>query len=139
MKKTLHKTPHIYRPPKWAPLYLAAMLDPDTKPSVAARCEFAGIDRGTFYDALKRPKFVEWLDREFEAATKSEIGEVRKALVKMCLKENLEAVRLYLERYDHGKPAGPIDEDFATASNKKLSDIAREMEETADGTGPSVH
>ena len=89
-----------YRPPHWAWNLLRAFLDPSVPPTVTARCASAGITRDKFYRYLKKPEFVEWLDRTRADAVVSDALEVRQAHLRKCLTGDLEAIRLWYERYD---------------------------------------
>ncbi len=80
--------------------YLEACLDPDVPATVTARCERVGIDRGTFYDWNKVVGFREWLSAETKELMKDGLREVWGAILKQATKGNVQAQRLYLERFD---------------------------------------
>ena len=94
-RMTLNKTQRPYRPPKWAAAYVSACLDMTITPTKTARCEAINIDRGTLWLAEAKPEFVEWVNERLQRALQSSAHDVRMALVRMCMKENLEAICKY--------------------------------------------
>lgn len=49
---------------------LRARLDVEIKPTITAECKEAGIDRGTYYDWMKNPDFVEWFNNAWKESQK---------------------------------------------------------------------
>ncbi len=136
------KTPQGFRPPGWAWNLLRAYLDPTVNPTVSDRCRHAGIDRKTFYARLKRPEFVEWFKRMLQEGLLSEMSDVRQAHFRECLKGNLEAIRLWYERYGEFVPTERhiFDGDLSRLPDAVLDEIQRLVEAgAAPRKGPAVN
>ncbi|MGH9339085.1 MAG: phBC6A51 family helix-turn-helix protein [Acidobacteriota bacterium] len=134
VKKKANKKPQKLEPNAWAWRLLRAYLDPDVKASVTARCEAAKVDRKTFYRALKNPKFVAWFRHMLQESVISDMSDVRQSHLKLCLDGNLEAIKLWYEKYGDFVPSQRlITEDLSHLSDRELSKI----QELLDGAGPA--
>ena len=116
-----------YKPPEWAERYIRAALDWEIKPTISARCESIGIDRGTFYHQMGDPRFVEWFEAAMCRAVESEQREVRSALLRNCVKGDLEAIKLWHQLYGHYIPTERriVDGDLASLSDRQLMELAK--------------
>lgn len=141
MKKRRNGTPQKYKAPAWAERYVALSLDWEIKPTISARCEILGIERSTFYRALRKPEFVAWLQHQSTNAIAGEKREIRLALLRKCLTGDIEAIRLWHELYEQyipaTRPTQPgTGENLENADDARLADIAVRF---ASGAGPKVH
>lgn len=138
-----HKSEQNFSPPQWAPRYVMASLDAEVKATISARCEATGISRTTFYEHLADSRFVTWLNDELTKAVGVEGREVRTALLRECMKGDLEAIKLWHQLYGDFIPTERRiieDGDLSGLSNEQLFEIARGLaSEGPQGTGPKVH
>src|SRR5688572_15072903 len=122
-----NETQRRYSPPAWGYKYVLAVLDPEIRPTKTARCEAIGIDRTTLWTAEKDAQFVEWFQQQI-LLQMHDAHEVRTALVRKCLSGDVEAIRLYLEKYGNYVPTTRtiLDGlgDPSQLSDKQLADIA---------------
>ena len=88
-----------YHPPAKGWSLLRAFLDPTVKPTITERCEVAGIRKDTFYRWTANAQFSAWFRGMLQEGIISEMSDVRMAHFRMCLKENLDAIKLWYERY----------------------------------------
>ncbi len=123
--ETPDKPVQPYRPPHWAWDLLRAFLDPSVLPTITARCAAANLSRQKLYRYFKKPEFVAWLERMRAEAVVSDALDVRQAHLRECLKGNLEAIRLWYERYD---------EDFAPAQRHIIEEREPELSELSDSS-----
>lgn len=131
-----------YRPPAWAWRLVRAFLDPDVKPTIQARCDDAGVHKMTFYRHLRKPEFVTWFKGLLQEGLLSEMSDVRQAHLRLCLEGDLEAIRLWYERYGEFVPTSRhiIDGDLSELSDGALEQIERILAAGgAQGKGPTVH
>lgn len=131
-----------YIPPDWAYRYLSACLDWEIKATISARCAAAKMSRTTLYEALNDNRFVQWLDDRLSQIVKSEHREVKTSLLKLCMKGDLEAIRLWHQLYGDFIPTERkiVDGDVSRLSDQKLLELARGLAESSTpGTGQKVH
>lgn len=142
-----------WEPPEWGWRYIAAMLDPEVKPTISARCHAIGISRSSFYEAQGSAQFVQWLEAQLMQVVGTEHQEVRTALVRKCVTGDLEAIRLWHELYGNYIPTerrivdANVEEGPKEGPNKvrrvgtaTLEAVYRLLETgDSEGTGPKVN
>lgn len=131
-----------YRPPSWGWRIVRAHLDVTVKPTITDRCKDADISRSTFYSELEKPEFVRWFNRMLMEAVISDSSDVRQSHLRLCLNGNLEAIKLWYERYGDFIPSQrhilDADVGIESISESKLLSITRILEgESQEGMGPS--
>lgn len=62
----INKKSTIFRPTPEMKRFLEARLNMEIKPTITAECEYAQIDRTTYYLWIKKPDFVAWLNEQWE-------------------------------------------------------------------------
>jgi len=97
--KSGKKNQENYVPPKWGLRYVKAVLDPEVKPTITARCENAQINPTTLWKAEKNEQFNDWLKGELSKGLGIEIGDARQALHRQMRLGNMEAIKFWYQRY----------------------------------------
>lgn len=96
------QTRTVFKPtePQWR--FLEAMVNPEVKPSVSSWTDAAGVGRTTYYDWVKDPAFLEWLQAESERMHRSAISAVHASMFRTAMQDSTPAHKLFLERFDKG-------------------------------------
>ena len=100
MREPLTRPDEGFRPSDSQWRYLLACIDPEVAPTVTARAQAAGIDRGTFYRWYAQPGFEDWLNDQMERWHQRALAEVYVHLRRAVARGDVAAIRLYLERFD---------------------------------------
>ena len=133
-----------YEPPDWAWHYVLAVLDVEVKPTISERCAVAGVRRNSYYDAVKDPRFVTWINDAIERVVIAEGPEVRAALRRKCLAGDIEAIKFWYEIYGKYIPTSRSivkdERDLTELTDAELAKIARVLAYSGtEGTGEKVH
>ncbi|WP_083821086.1 phBC6A51 family helix-turn-helix protein [Acetonema longum] len=73
------------------------LLNPDDRRSKAEKIKAAGLTEQVFYRWMKDERFVNYLNKQIDKYTNSEINEVWKALVRKCKIGDTSAIKLFFE------------------------------------------
>ena len=130
-----------YHPPAWGHRLVEAYLDVEVKPTITARCAYAGIDRGTFYRHIRSEPFVEWLTGQLQKQFTSEFFDVRQAHLKACMSGNLDAIKLWYEMAGQYLPTTKIvhenEDSLEGLSDRECLEIGmRLLDEQSDDEEP---
>lgn len=73
------------------------LINPDFNGTVTELCGQVGVARSTFYDWMKDPDYLNYIQSLIDSFTDSELVSVWKALVSECKKGNVAAIKLFFE------------------------------------------
>jgi hypothetical protein len=131
----------IWLPPKWGWDLVRAFVAIDVEATTTARCEEAGICRKTYYAALKDKQFVAWFRQALNEAFIAELSEVKRAHLKLIAKGDLDAIRLWYEKYGEFIPTQRfLTPDLSKADDSQLAELERFLAQIGEnGEAPAVH
>lgn len=137
-----NKPEPIYQPPAWGFRYLAACIDWELRQTKSARCKAAKIGRTTLYEAEQDDRFVRWLDDHLGRMVTTEHREVKTSLLRLCMRGDLEAIKLWHQLYGDYIPTERriVDGALGNIDDKALDQISRILEAgSAEGKGQKIH
>lgn len=92
------QNPTEYQPTKKEQNLLEALLDPANRlKSITEICRVAKCGRQAYYDAFKKPEFVEYYKQESKALASKHIGQVLNAFVKEASRGSFQHGKVLLE------------------------------------------
>lgn len=57
----------------------------------------AGVSRKAFYQWMKNPHYIDYINSRLALYTNAELAGVWKALIAQCKRGNIQAIKLYFE------------------------------------------
>ena len=129
-------SPNTYTPTLKEQDLIEVLLDPESRLlTVSARCQKAGIDRSTYYDAFKKPGFVRLYRDMCVSLISQNLGPIIRAFEKEAMKGSynhgkvlLEMAGLYTEKREVSGPGGgPIELAAVQTASQRLRNAVADI------------
>lgn len=73
------------------------LLDPEDRRTKKEKCAEVGITHKTLCQWMKKPEYLEYINKQIDQYTNAELSEVWRALVNQCKRGNIQAMKLFFE------------------------------------------
>jgi len=104
--KQVKEKANIWTPSEKFKAWADLRLNPDRPMGMLEACKEAGTHYTNIYKLLKKPEYIEYLNRRREEIFKAYAPAVDSALINKCLKGDVSAIRLFHELYGDLKQQG---------------------------------